>query len=114
MNRSPATCPKCDTVRTPGRSSKPRREAGARPAPRRRSRKRKRERSTKGKRFPWATTRLATRRTTRTRTATRRTTRTRNSRAIRTAPDVPRCPWGARGGAFFLARCRFGPIISGL
>lgn len=31
LNRSPATCPKCDTVRTTGRSSKPRREAGAAP-----------------------------------------------------------------------------------
>ena len=28
LNRSPATCPMCDTVRTTGRSSKPRREAG--------------------------------------------------------------------------------------
>ena len=31
LNRRPATCPKCDTVRTTGRSSKPRREAGAAP-----------------------------------------------------------------------------------
>lgn len=28
LNRSPATCPMCDTVRTTGRSSKPKRKAG--------------------------------------------------------------------------------------